>query len=176
MKLGGFIRSRIPRSLEYTNVCYASVSTSQIEITTEFHFVFFNSPKECSQALLLHGAHLGITIHRDGALSLAITYIDGCHPELPLRNVWPREESERWGLDDIIRDCLELGQPYGKTREERQEGRSGECAEWQRKGTECRCKLHAVDIVHGITLTFPYTSHSLLSNSERQVVSCPFHR
>lgn len=53
-----------------------------------------------------------------------------------------------------------MGQPYEKTREERQEGRSGECTEWQREGTvtECRCKLRAVDIVHGIILPVPYAS------------------
>lgn len=32
----------------------------------------------------------------------AVIWIDDCHPELPLKNVWPREEFERSGLDDII--------------------------------------------------------------------------
>lgn len=49
-----------------------------------------------------YGNAIGITIHREGAVSLATARVDGCHPELPLRNVWPVEECERPGLDGII--------------------------------------------------------------------------
>lgn len=76
------------------------------------------------------------------------------------------------------RACLELQQPCEETRKERQEDRSGECAGGQRDGTasECGCKLCASNMVRGITLAFPYASCSVLSTSERQVESCPFHR
>lgn len=64
-------------------------------MTTEFHFV--PSPKEYSQALVIVD-----TEHTGESPAMATACIDGCHPELPLRNIWPEEEFERPGLDDII--------------------------------------------------------------------------
>lgn len=46
--------------------------------------------------------HTWASLFTEMGHSSAVICIDGCHPELPLKNVWPEEEFERSGLDDII--------------------------------------------------------------------------
>lgn len=54
------------------------------------------------------GEHTWASLFTGMAHFFAVICTDGCHPELPLKNVWPEEEFERSGLDDIIGICLEL--------------------------------------------------------------------
>lgn len=74
----------------------AFLSIPQIDVSTEFHFVL-----KFSQGMLtgIHNRYVEHTwaspVHRD-------IWIDGYHPELPPKNVWPKGEFERSGLDDVI--------------------------------------------------------------------------